>query len=163
MPWSSFFWMFPGGSYSKESVCNAEDTHLIPGLGRSPGEGSGNPLQYSCLENSMDRGAWWAKSMGLQRAGHNWATNTWLLLSSFTFIKRLFSSSSLSTVTVVSSAHLRLLTVLLAILIPAYSNSMIYKINKVWHLYCPTKRKILLGLDSTLYLNNGEILFYYSA
>ena len=120
-------------------------------------------LKRLVRNNSKDRGAWWAKSMGLQRAGHNWATNTWLLLSSFTFIKRLFSSSSLSTVTVVSSAHLRLLTVLLAILIPAYSNSMIYKINKVWHLYCPTKRKILLGLDSTLYLNNGEILFYYSA
>ena len=44
----------------KESVCNAEDIHLIPGLGRSPGERNGNPIQYSCLENSMDRGAWLA-------------------------------------------------------------------------------------------------------
>ena len=47
---------FPGGSDGKESACNAEDLGLIPGLGRSPGEGNGNPLQYSCLENSMDRG-----------------------------------------------------------------------------------------------------------
>ena len=50
----------PGGSDGKESACNAGDLGLIPGLGRSPGEGNGNPLQYSCLGNSMDRGAWWA-------------------------------------------------------------------------------------------------------
>ena len=50
---------FPGGSVGKESACNAGDLALIPGLGRSPGEGNGNPLQYSCLENSKDRGAWW--------------------------------------------------------------------------------------------------------
>ena len=48
---------FPDGSDSKESACNAGDPGLIPGLGRSPGEGNGNPLQYSCLENPMDRGA----------------------------------------------------------------------------------------------------------
>ena len=47
---------FPGGSDGKESACNAGDQGLIPGLGRFPGEGNGNPLQYSCLENSMDRG-----------------------------------------------------------------------------------------------------------
>ena len=47
-----------GGSEDKASVCNAGDLGLIPGLGRSPGEGNGNPLQYSCLENPMDRGAW---------------------------------------------------------------------------------------------------------
>ena len=50
-------WGFPGGSDGKVSVCNAGDPGLIPGLGRSPGEGSGNPLQYSFLENPMDRGA----------------------------------------------------------------------------------------------------------
>ena len=44
----------------KESVCNVGDPGLIPGLGRSPGGGDGNLLQYSCLENTMDRGAWWA-------------------------------------------------------------------------------------------------------
>ena len=51
---------FPGGSDGKESACNVGDPGLIPGLGRSPGEGNGNLLQYSCLENSMDRGACWA-------------------------------------------------------------------------------------------------------
>ena len=51
---------FPRGSESKESACNAGDLGLIPGLGRSPGEGNGNPLQYSCLENPMDREAWQA-------------------------------------------------------------------------------------------------------
>ena len=49
---------FPCSSIGKESACNAEDPGSIPGLGRSPGEGNSNPLQYSCLENSMDRGAW---------------------------------------------------------------------------------------------------------
>ena len=48
----------------------------IPGLGRSPGVGNGNPLQFSCLENSMGRGAWWATVYGQQRVGHNWATDT---------------------------------------------------------------------------------------
>ena len=47
---------FPGGSDSKDYACNAGDLSSIPGLGRSPGEGNGYPLQYSCLENSMDRG-----------------------------------------------------------------------------------------------------------
>ena len=58
---------FPGGSNGKESTCNAGDLGSIPGLGRSPGEGNGYPLQYSCLENPMDRGVWWVtKSMGSQ-------------------------------------------------------------------------------------------------
>ena len=51
---------FPGGSDGKESACNAGDQGLIPSSGRSPGGGNGNPLQYSCLENPMDRGAEWA-------------------------------------------------------------------------------------------------------
>ena len=51
---------FPGSSDGEESACNVEDLGSIPGLGRSAGEGNGNPLQYSCLENSMGRGAWWA-------------------------------------------------------------------------------------------------------
>ena len=51
---------FPGGSDDKESAHNAGDPSSIPGLGRSPEEGNGNLLQYSCLENPMDRGAWWA-------------------------------------------------------------------------------------------------------
>ena len=58
---------FPGGSDDKESVCNEGDPGLIPGLGRSPGEGNSNPLQYSCLENSMDRGAWRATVHGVAK------------------------------------------------------------------------------------------------
>ena len=60
---------FPGGSDGKQSACNAGDPGSIPGLVRSPGEGDGNPLQHSCLENSMDRGAWWAIVHG---AAKNW-------------------------------------------------------------------------------------------
>ena len=63
---------FPGGSDSKESSCNAADLGSIPELGRSPGEGHGNLLQYSCLENPIDRGAWWAlQSLGSQRVRHD--------------------------------------------------------------------------------------------
>ena len=63
---------FPGGSDSKASVYNMRDLGSIPGLGRFPGEGNGNPLQYSCLENPMDGGAWCRLlSMGSQRVGHN--------------------------------------------------------------------------------------------
>ena len=63
-----FYISFPAGSASKESACNAGDLGLIPGLGRSPGEGNGNPLQYSCLENSLDRGAWWATVYGVAKS-----------------------------------------------------------------------------------------------
>ena len=59
---------FSGGSDGKASACNAGDPGLIPGLGRSPGEGNGNPLQYSCLENPMDGGAWWATVCGAQKS-----------------------------------------------------------------------------------------------
>ena len=59
---------FPGGSDGKESACSAGDLGLIPGLGRSPGKGNGNLLQYSCLENSMDRGAWQAPVHGVTKS-----------------------------------------------------------------------------------------------
>ena len=67
-----YIW-FPWWVSSKESACSAGDTGLILGLGRSPGGGHSNPHQYSCLENSMDRGAWWAQSTGLQRVRHDWS------------------------------------------------------------------------------------------
>ena len=59
---------FPGGSDGKESACNARDLGLIPGLGRSPGEGNGDPFQYFCMENSMDRGTWWATVCGVTKS-----------------------------------------------------------------------------------------------
>ena len=59
---------FPGGSDGKESACYSGDLGLIPGWGRSPGEGNGNPLQCSCLENFMDRGAWWATVHGVTKS-----------------------------------------------------------------------------------------------
>ena len=98
----SLYSSFPNGSDSTESACNAGDPGSIPGLGRSPGEGNGYPLQYSCLENSMDRGFWWdivhgvakswvAKSrwqrVGWQRVGHNWATFTSFHVTSLLFLE----------------------------------------------------------------------------
>ena len=58
----------PGGSEDKETVCNAGDLGPIPGSGRSPGEGNGNLLQYSCLENSMDTGVWQATVHGVTKS-----------------------------------------------------------------------------------------------
>ena len=66
--------MLPGGSEVKASASNAGDPGLIPGLGRSLGEGHGNPLWYSSLENPMDRGAWWATVHGVARVGYDLAT-----------------------------------------------------------------------------------------
>ena len=70
---------FPGGSESKESACSGGDPVSIPGLRRSPGEGNNNPLQHSCLENPMDRGAW-------QTTVH-WVTKSQKQLSHFTFFR----------------------------------------------------------------------------
>ena len=67
--------MIYGGSAGKESAHNAGDPGPIPGSGRSPGEGNVNPFQYSCLENPMDRGVWWAEVHGIARIRHNLATN----------------------------------------------------------------------------------------
>ena len=66
---------FPDDSDGKVSTCNSGDPGSIPGLGRSPGEWNGYPLQYSSLENSMDRGAWWATT--------HWVTKNWILLSDY--------------------------------------------------------------------------------
>ena len=59
---------FPGGTIGKEAACNAGDPGSTPGSGRSPGEGNDNPLQYSCLENSMDRGGLWATDHGVAKS-----------------------------------------------------------------------------------------------
>ena len=68
---------FHGGSDGKASACNAGDPGSIPGLGQSPGEGNGYPLQYSCLENPMDRGTWWATVHEV--------TQSWTQLSDYHF------------------------------------------------------------------------------
>ena len=76
---------FPGGSDGKESACNASDPGSFPGSGRSPGEGNGYPLQYSCQENPMDRGAWWATVHGVPKS--------WTQLSNtftFSFLAKLW-------------------------------------------------------------------------
>ena len=65
---------FPRGSDGEESACNAGDLGFIPGSGRSPGEGDDNPLQYSCLENSMDRGAWQSAVHGVAKS-QTWLSN----------------------------------------------------------------------------------------
>ena len=71
---------FPGGSDGEASAYSAGDLGSVPGLGRSPGEGNGNPLQYSCLGNPMDGGAWQATVHGVAKSWTDWATSL-----SFTF------------------------------------------------------------------------------
>ena len=68
------------GSDGRESACNAGDLGSIPGLGRSPGEGNGNPLQYSCLENPMDRGGWRAAVHGVAKSRTSLSTLVYLSL-----------------------------------------------------------------------------------
>ena len=75
---------FPGGSEVKASACSAGDLGLIPGLARSPEEGNGNPLQYSCLENPVDGGAWWATVLGVAKSrtqvSNSISFSPWILL-----------------------------------------------------------------------------------
>ena len=71
---------FPGGSDGKASACNVGDLDSIPGLGRSPGAGNGNPRQYSCLGNPMDRGAWWATAYRV--------ANSWTQLKQFIMLQQ---------------------------------------------------------------------------
>ena len=80
---------FPGGSEVKASARNAGDLGSIPGLGRSPGEGNGNPLQYSCLENPMDGGAGWATVHGVAKSRTRLSDFTHLLPWAFLVAQRL--------------------------------------------------------------------------
>ena len=75
-----YYESFPGGSDSKESACNARDPSTNPGSERFSGEGNGNTFQYSCLENSMDRGAWKSTVHGISKSRHNWSKNTFTLI-----------------------------------------------------------------------------------
>ena len=86
---------FSDGSDRKESACNVGDLGLILGSGRSPGKGNGYPFQYSCLEKSMDRGAWWATVHGVKRVIHEWVTNTFTTFS-LVYVSVQFSRSVVS-------------------------------------------------------------------
>ena len=105
MSWAFLHWevfrCFPSGSDGKASSYNVGDLGSIPGLGRSPGEENGNPLQYSCLENSIDRGAWWTTVHGVAKSQTR--------LSDFFF---------LSFFQVLNSASLQVFTNVLSFLIP---------------------------------------------
>ena len=95
----------------KESACNAGDPGSIPGWGRSPGKGNGTHCSNSCLENSMDRGAWWAKSMRWQRV-EDWVTNT---IRSFSMARKLFEFSVLWFFCCCSFSFLKFLRVIWAL------------------------------------------------
>ena len=92
--------IFPGGSDSEASAYNEGNPGSIPGSGRSPGEGNGNSLQYSCLENPMTR-VWWATVHGVTKSWHDWATNTFTLASPLTISTRLVGLAACCSLTVV--------------------------------------------------------------
>ena len=69
--------VFPAGSHGKESTCNAGNLPSVSGLGRSPGEGNGSPLEYACLENSVDRGAWQATVRGVTKSRARLSDTHW--------------------------------------------------------------------------------------
>ena len=109
---------FPGGSNGKEFTCNVGDLGLIPGLGRSPGEGNGYPLQYSCLENSMDRGAWQATvhgaaeldtteqlSLSLSFTSFQYTIHSWIILLKLLSSWRYTLLLTKGTYTSISSLH----------------------------------------------------------
>ena len=93
---------FPGSLDSKATAYNAGDLGSIPGSGRSPGEGNGNPFQYSCLENPMDQGAWWATVHGVAKSRTR--------LSDFTSLHLVHGCSALFTLHTISGAF-QILTV----------------------------------------------------
>ena len=86
---------FPGSSDSKETACDTGNPSSIPGLGRSPGEGNGHPLQYSCLENSMDRGTWQATVHRVTKS-QTWLSNTNIIYYRMPSLKDIFSFPSFS-------------------------------------------------------------------
>ena len=94
---------FPGGSEGKASTCNAGNPSSIPGLGRSLGEGNSNPLQYSCLENPMDRGAWWATVHGVAKSRTRLSDITFFLSFLSCFWK--FKVEDIATTFTKPSAH----------------------------------------------------------
>ena len=96
------------GSDGKESACNAGDLDSIPGLGRSPGEGNDNPLQYSCLENPMGRGAWQATVHGVAKSQPWWSfSSNLIILSSWTvFLQTSFIWKSYKPLSFLKWSHL---------------------------------------------------------
>ena len=109
---------FPGGSDGEVSVCNAGDPGSIPGLGRSPGEGNGSPLQYSCLDEPMDGGVWWATVHGVAKG--------WTRLGDFTSLQS--SLELMSIVLMMPCNHLILCCLLL--LLPSFFPSIRVFSNK---------------------------------
>ena len=107
---------FPGGSDNKASAHNARDPGSIPRSGRSPEEWNGNPLQYPCLENSMDGGAWWAIVHGIAKS--------WTQLSDFTLFLTLFCSIGLLSVSYASTIVFWLLSLLYRSLFPSSLREM---------------------------------------
>ena len=133
---------FPCGSAGKESTCNAGDLGSTPGLGRSPGEGKGYPLQYSGLENFMD-----CISMGSQRVGHDWVTFTVILTVTQVHIHKITYTDNHPKFTVTLKFTL---VSIHSMALDKYIMTLIYHCGISEYSYCP-KTSSLLPYSSSWY------------
>ena len=139
--WHATFSDFPHSLVGKESACNAGDLGSIPGLGRSPAEGNGNLLQYSCLENPMDKGAWWATVHGVARVGHDLATKPPNHATFYTYLEK-YPCILLSSLILLKTTRSNILTV-------CSSKKILYTI--ILNFYHHIK---------TIWSGNDNILYY---
>ena len=122
------------GSDGKESTHSVGDPDLIPGCGRSPGEGNGNPFLYSCLENPMDRGAWRVTVQGSQKVRDNWATNTFTSRSNY-------PKSELKSVGWCYENYLRRQEKNLKLLLNCFRGKILEIPSNYWKIVSPTYQK----------------------
>ena len=139
--WHATFLDFPHSSVGKESACNAGDRGSIPGLGRSPAEGNGNLLQYSCLENPMDKGAWWATVHGVARVRHDLAIKPPNHATFYTYLEK-YPCILLSSLILLKTTRSNILTV-------CSSKKILYTI--ILNFYHHIK---------TIWSGNDNILYY---
>ena len=132
----------------KESACNAGDVGLIPGWGRSPGQGSGNPLQYSCLGNPVDRGAWWATI----HVAHQGSQKSWTWLSDWTTTTISLTPTSLTSFKIQTIQNSCFINYVLSV-VGKHSQRWLSNYKKNAMMYCWTLNLVIKTLLTSLIFN----------
>ena len=146
---------FLGSSDGKDSACHAGDLGSILGLGRSHGERKGNPLQYSCLENSMDRGAWWATVLGNHRVGHKWTPNTKLLEVKPSTYEFCWDTIQLIMYSILSLSYLTFSCLFYFV----SSGTAAFPAPVCWYMYFLNTKYLIISLHSTLWSEEQDMPF----